>query len=170
MDFEKLIREQEKMKSRIVLDRNSTRLKFVCGVDVSYSKREAYCCAVMWDIASHQLLDRSFVKRNKRDLFPYKPGFLCYREGDMMVDAIRALKKNPDVVLVDGNGILHPRKFGLACYVGVNLDVPTAGVAKKLLCGNVVGNDILLEGELVGRVVESKTGSKLYVSPGTEWM
>src|SRR5207253_5249682 len=94
---------------------------------------------------------------------PYVPGLLMLREADPIFQTVRMLKNDYDLLLVDGHGLLHPRKCGLACYVGVNLDKPTIGVAKSRLCGTIrLDGFIELRGEILGYSISKK----LYVSVG----
>jgi len=93
---------------------------------------------------------------------PYIPGLLMLREAEPIFQTIRALKNDYDLLLVDGHGQLHPRKCGLACYVGVTLDKPAIGVAKSRLCGTVRHDGFI---ELGGEVLGCLLG-KLYISVG----
>ena len=97
----------------------------------------------------------------------YLPGFLGFREGPLVVRAVMRLKTRPDVFLVDGHGRAHPRRFGLACHVGLALDAPTVGVAKSPFYGNVTGNNVHApNGRVVGKVLKAGSGKPYYVSTG----
>ena len=111
-----------------------------------------------------------------KPLFPYIPGFLSFRESPIVLTAFSKLSNEPDLLLVDGQGIAHPRRFGIASHLGVVLDIPTIGCAKSRLCGThkplattnagsyteLVHND-----EIIGAVVVTKDHvSPVYVSPG----
>lgn len=107
--------------------------------------------------------------------FPYVPGLLSFRESPLILAACEKLCSLPDLVLVDGQGIAHPRRFGLASHVGLFLDLPTIGCAKSILCGQhrPVGEEtgshaeLLDKGELVGAALRTKSGVKpIYVSVG----
>ncbi|MGV8075482.1 MAG: deoxyribonuclease V [Syntrophobacteraceae bacterium] len=107
--------------------------------------------------------------------FPYIPGLLSFREIPPLLDAYQKLERKPDILLCDGQGIAHPRKLGLASHLGLCLDIPTVGCAKKRLCGkheelpNSRGSyvPLLLGGEVVGYVFRSRDGVKpVYISPG----
>jgi deoxyribonuclease V len=110
-----------------------------------------------------------------RSDFPYVPGYLFFREGQAIVDVLRSLKQFPDVVLIDGQGIAHPRGIGSASHIGLLLDIPTIGCAKTRLVGNFQepgkqkGSWSLLEynGKATGAVVLTQDGIKpIFVSPG----
>jgi deoxyribonuclease V len=90
------------------------------------------------------------------------------RESGPILSTLKLLKENFDVLLIDGNGRLHPRKFGLACYVGIVLDKPTIGIAKSLLCGKIIGNLVKLDDEILAYVIEKKKGKKIFVSIGNK--
>ncbi len=107
--------------------------------------------------------------------FPYVPGLLAFRELPVLLEAFRRLERTPDLLLVDGQGCAHPRRFGIACHLGLLLDVPAIGVAKSRLTGEHVEPaaaagaraDLRDGGELIGAVVRTrKRGRPLYVSPG----
>jgi deoxyribonuclease V len=115
------------------------------------------------------------ITRNSTVGFPYIPGLLSFRE----LPAIRALLQDitilPDLLLCDGQGIAHPRRFGLACHLGVMFDVPTIGCAKTCLLGNgsepgMTRGDsapLMEQGEIVGCALRTRTQIKpVYVSPG----
>jgi deoxyribonuclease V len=99
--------------------------------------------------------------------FPYIPGLLAYREANAMMAAFGKVKADVDILMVDGFGINHPRMCGIATHIGVKLDMPTIGVGKSFLCGDLCDDYICQAGERVGKMVYS-AGSKrpVYVSPG----
>jgi len=107
--------------------------------------------------------------------FPYVPGLLSFREAPVLLQAFARLEKTPDVVILDGQGIAHPRGLGLASHVGLWLNVPCVGCAKSRLWGTFRELDrkagasapLTYQGEVIGRVVRSRTGAgPLYISPG----
>jgi deoxyribonuclease V len=111
------------------------RFRNVAGVDISYSRddRWAYAAAAVlsttnWSVVHSQRV-RLEVPR------PYEAGMLGYREGPLMIEVLTRLAVEPDLILVDGCGVAHPRRFGLACHVGYSLDFPTIGVAKTWPAG-----------------------------------
>ncbi|CAD5124222.1 DgyrCDS12517 [Dimorphilus gyrociliatus] len=114
-------------------------LQYVGGVDISFIKDDnVNACAafVVCRFPDMKVVHRdlSMVKLTK----PYIAGFLAFREADFLIEKIEKLRRDnlkifPQVVLVDGNGLLHPREMGLACHMGVILDMPFIGVAKNLL-------------------------------------
>jgi deoxyribonuclease V len=98
---------------------------------------------------------------------PYVPGLLMLREAEPIFRTLKQLNNDFDLLLIDGHGLLHPRKCGLACYVGVTLDRPTIGVAKKLLCGTVRSDSAIeLDGQILGHAIDIAGKKKLYVSAG----
>ena len=122
---------QERLSSRLILKTDVGRANLVAGADFSYHpKRELIAAAVVvgqmpeFDIieVANEILEARV---------PYIPGYLGFREGMAFIRAFRKLKVRPNVTLIDGNGIAHPRKMGLASYVGVILDIPTIGCAKS---------------------------------------
>jgi len=109
------------------------RVTRLVGCDAAYFNGTTVSAATLVDYDGLELLATKSLKERTR--FPYIPGLLAFREGPAVLRAIRALRAKSYVCLVDAHGLAHPRKFGLACLVGVALNRPTIGVAKSLLYG-----------------------------------
>ena len=106
--------------------------------------------------------------------FPYKPGFLWFREGPAILQAVKRVHSKPDVFMVNAHGIAHPRRFGCASHLGVVLGKPTIGVAGTRLCGQyerlparpVDSEPLWMDNKIVGFIIKPKEGKPIYVSPG----
>ncbi len=167
---------QQKLRQQVVLKPPSDfSPKLVAGTDVSYSRKEDifYAVVVILELPGLRLIERQVVIG--KTTFPYIPGLLSFREAPFLIEAIKKLKTKPDVILVDGQGIAHPRRMGLASHLGVCLDLPTIGCAKSRLIGEysavpeTPGEYSLLKdkGEDVGIVLRTRKGVKpIFVSPG----
>lgn len=141
--------------------------ELVAGVDVSYVGGVAFSAAVVMD-ESLDVLEVSTAET--RVEFPYVPGFFSYRELRPAMKALHGLS-GYDVLMVNGHGLAHPRGFGLASHIGVELKKPTIGVARRLLCGELDDPDadetlIKYSGKVIGAKITSPTGSPVYVSVG----
>ena len=116
---------------------NYNSIKSVAGVDVSYfnegNREWGIACAVLWDIHASTMEHHSFSKDVIK--FPYKPGYLGFREVNLIAKAIKFLPKLPDIIMCDGHGIIHPKRFGEAVQLGLALDISTIGVAKSFFIG-----------------------------------
>lgn len=123
---------QEELKQQLVTVNRSEEYQFIGGSDVSYIGDSGIGVVVVFD-RRFNLVDRAVIK--KKVDFPYIPGFLAFREVPLILEAYKSLKVKPDIVLVDGQGIAHPRGFGVASHLGVLLNIPTIGVAKNRLYG-----------------------------------
>ncbi len=135
----------------------------IAAVDVSYKGNMAMCAAVILDYVSLDLIKSTNIIEEIS--FSYVPGFFMLRESKPILHSLKKLGRNYDVLLIDGNGVLHPRQFGLACYVGLMVDKPVIGVAKNLLCGNVKDSKVYLKNRIVGYEL-NKNKKKFYVSVG----
>ncbi len=139
------------------------------GVDVSYWKDMAIAVAVTMDLSGRRVL--STDSYSILQLVEYRSGYLQIREGPVLLTLLNKVRE-PGIVLIDGNGILHPRRCGLASYVGVRLDLITIGVAKRLMCGTLCNRQqniayVIDKGETVGAAVWLNERSRpLYVSIG----
>lgn len=138
--------------------------RLICGVDVAYRGEDAVACAVL----AHGREIREISRYRSKPPFPYIPGLFYLREGPLILGALKGLKAKPDLVLIDGHGLAHPRRCGIACMIGLIYGAPTIGVAKSLLVGEVGGGriaEIRLGGEVVGYAVRGE-GGRFYISPG----
>lgn len=128
---------------------------------------------IVWDAETGMIVDRAWAQGPEE--FPYVPGLLSFREIPVLADAISRLGTEPNVWFVDGQGIAHPRRLGIAAHLGLLLDAPTIGIAKSRLCGTHEepgpergdASPLLHHGERIGTVLRTKRGSNpLIVSPG----
>lgn len=149
-----LRKEQEKLRKKLILE-DICVYKKVAGVDVSY--KNTHCIAVC-------VMENEIAITKEKTKFPYIPGYLYYRESRAMIKVIK--KICADVYLIDGNGILHPCCLGIASHIGVLLNIPTIGIAKKLLLGEIKGNKIFVHNEQRGWMIKREHFTPLYVSPG----
>jgi len=148
---------------------------FIAGVDIAVSKAEGMATGAVVVLQYPELrVVETKVARGRLD-FPYIPGLLSFREAPLTLDACQRLTVTPDLFLVDGQGIAHPRRLGLASHLGLFLDAPTIGCAKSLLCGShqVPGiepgsyAEVVDGSETIGAAVRTKLGVKpVYVSIG----
>ena len=159
MNYGDAIRLQKEVAKKVVSKDDFDRIDRVCGVDVAYSGDTAYCSAVVMEGRSVA----ETVDSQTAAMYPYVPGLLMLREAGPVLQTLGMLKSGFDLLLVDGHGLLHPRKCGLACYVGVTLDKPVIGIAKSRLCGTVRPDGFV---ELGGEVLGYAFSKKLYVSAG----
>ncbi len=163
-------RLSKKISDRDWLDHDAIR--HVAGVDVTFIEGHAIAQAVLLTYPGLELIE-SDISIQKID-FPYIPTFLMFREGKPAVRVLKRILKPNTVIFVDGSGLCHPRRFGLACYVGLSLSSPTIGVTKKPLTGifnlpESVGEscEIILNGDVVGKAVKTcKRCNPLFVSVG----
>ena len=132
-------KETDRLKSGLLADDSlnwiakGTDLKYIGGVDISFIKGDDVNACAAYVILKYPSLDVVYEDYEMIKLVaPYVPGFLAFREVDHLIGLIRRATIAADLIFVDGNGILHPHEFGLACHLGVRLGVPTVGVAKKL--------------------------------------
>ncbi len=169
----RLQEEQREVAKRMVLCPLPEDGK-IGAVDVAYRGDEAVAAFVL---ADHRGEPLDFLISRTPARFPYIRTYLSYRELPAYLTALKEAEEKglfPDILLVDGNGILHPRRAGIATHLGVLLDLPTVGVAKGHLCGDVntegmvIGEwrPVLLEGEVVGGAIRTGRNRTLFVSPG----
>jgi len=133
-------------------------------MDAAYEGDTAFVAASVWDAVNKEIAETVTIVNGVSN--KYVPGFLGFREGPLLVKIAEKILQKPDVFLIDGQGVAHPRRFGLACHVGLALDRPTIGVAKSRLYGKSDDSNILdPEGEVIGRILTAQN-RKFYVSVG----
>jgi deoxyribonuclease V len=164
---------QRELAARVVREDRLGEVRSVAGVDVGFGDGLTRAAVAL---LSYPALELLAVSRSERPTtFPYVPGLLSFREAPAVLDAYEALGSEPDLLVVDGHGYAHPRRFGIACHLGVLLDKPTIGCAKSILVGRHgdLGDepgavaDLVDRGEVVGLAVRTKAGVKpVYVSVG----
>ncbi len=131
---------QNALRSRVRLAGDPRRVRRVAALDASAKRGEGlFAVAVLWDRARQQPLAAASAHVPEKELFPYVPGYLSFREAEAYLRAIAALPESPEALLVDGQGIAHPRGLGIAAHLGVHLDLPAVGVAKRRLFGEPAG-------------------------------
>lgn len=165
--FEKL---QEKLSTLVKIDRFEVEEGLlVCGLDASYKGTEGVASAVVVRLGEDSPISQSLFRG--KIYFEYVPGLLYLREAPLLLGAFNKLPVKPDLLLIDGHGLAHPRRGGLASIMGVLTDTPSIGVAKNLLTGSVrwenstIGK-LEVAGECVGMAFKNSKGRIFYASIG----
>ncbi|MGH6655792.1 MAG: deoxyribonuclease V [Actinocrinis sp.] len=168
--------EQERLRPLMRPDGVSVNdVRLVAGVDVSYAKDESIVAGavVVLDARTRDVVESATAIRPVE--FPYVPGLLAFREIPALLDALAKLRTAPDAIVCDGYGLAHPRRFGLACHLGVLVDVPTLGVAKTAFIGEYTQpapergawSPLIDQDDTVGRVLRTQPNVKpVFVSTG----
>jgi len=166
---------QQKLAAQVSKRSEVNTPRFIAGVDISTGKGEGVATAAVVVLNYPELrVIETKVARGKLEL-PYIPGLLSFRESPLTLAACQKLTTTPDLILVDGQGIAHPQRLGLASHLGLFLNTPTIGCAKSLLCGShetpetEPGNytEVVDRGEIIGAALRTKLRVKpVYVSIG----
>lgn len=174
IDMERALKIQIGLKKGLVLS-GRLRISLVAGADVAYSRdgNRLYGAVVVMEYPGLKPSEERVVSDEVS--FPYRPGLLFFREGPVLIRALKQLKKTPDIIILDGHGIAHPRGIGIASHMGILLDIPTIGCAKGRLCGEEepvaemrgsVGY-VKMDGRVIGARVRTRDGIRpVYVSQG----
>ncbi len=163
MSYPEAIKLQEELAKKVITKDSVSEIKNVCAVDVSYKDDVAFSSAVVINKKTMEVVE--YINTQTAVKYPYVPGLLMLREAEPVMSALKLLKNDFELLLVDGHGQLHPRRCGLACYLGIILNKPTIGVAKSLLCGTIKENFVELDGKKLGAVIGNKQ-KKIFVSVG----
>lgn len=170
------VAEQDRLRAIVEPDGPApTPLRLIAGLDVAYAVDESRVAGAVCvlDAETLELVETATALRPVD--FPYIPGLLAFREIPALLDALAGLEHTPDVLVCDGYGLAHPRRFGLASHLGVLTGVPTFGVAKTAFIGEYrepgvergAASDLVADGEVVGRVLRTQRGIKpVFVSAG----
>lgn len=181
--------EQQQQLRQFVITRDAlpTTIQTVAGVDVAYAKEENRLVAAVVVLDARTLKPVQIASHEGEATFPYIPGLFSFRELPPVLEALRKLAIPPDLIVCDGQGLAHPRRFGLACHLGVVTGIPTIGCAKTRLLGThgFLGpnrgdcQDLVEEEEVIGQALRTQIGKNpVFVSVGhkvsletaTEWV
>ena len=166
---------QLSLAKRVVNESKVANLRLVAGIDISSPNAQGVAKGAVVVLHYPELRIVEVKVAEDKIAFPYVPGLLSFRESPLILAACEKLCNVPDLVLIDGQGIAHPRRFGLASHVGLFLDLPTIGCAKSILCGQhrPLGEEagsyaeLLDNGDIIGAALRTKSGVKpIYVSVG----
>jgi deoxyribonuclease V len=174
---EKAISVQILLRERSIYRRvmETEDIHSIAGADAAYTGDRVCAAAVTMTYPRLRVMETSCA--DSKVFFPYIPGLLAFREGPAIIKACRRLEKMPDMLLIDGHGRAHPRRFGMASQIGVILDIPAIGVARSLVIGSSSApgaergsvSPIIVEGEQIGMAVRTRESVKpLYVSVGNK--
>lgn len=167
---------QRELSRKVILTNEVGRPLTVAGADLSVMKsgNKLICGIILFSYPDLTEIEHVYTVSEER--FPYIPGLLAFREGPAIIETFGKLGRKPDLLIIDGQGIAHPRGFGIACHVGVLLGLPTMGIAKKKLYGTYNEPESMKgswsplmskEGGVIGSVLRTKDNTKpVFVSPG----
>jgi deoxyribonuclease V len=157
---------QRTMAQQVIEEDHLEEIKTIGGMDVSNNlfdpTHSIYAAVVVLD-PEKRIVEQSSLK--EKQTFPYRTGLLAFREAPALIRAFQGLKHKPSLIMVDGHGICHPRRLGIASHIGVLLDIPTIGVGKNILVGtpdavpeNAVGSKAYIrhKGKIVGALLRTK--------------
>lgn len=171
--FAQARRLQEQLRGQVVTHDRLGSVRRVAGADAHYVADQLCAAVVVMSFPDLAVVESALV--HQPIPFPYVPGLLSFREAPAILSALDRLSEKPDLLLVDGQGLAHPRRFGLACHVGVLSDTPTIGVAKSRLLGTYqepalkrgAWSPLADRGETIGAVLRTRTTVRpLFVSIG----
>lgn len=166
---------QEELRNKTILYDDFDKVESVAGVDVGFNKATNTGRAAIAVLRLNDLTVLETAVTELRLSFPYVPGLLSFREIPVILEALSKLQSQPDLLLCDGQGIAHPRRFGIACHLGILVDIPAIGVAKTRLIGTHGAvpekrgdwTELLDQDEIIGAVLRSRERVKpLFISPG----
>jgi deoxyribonuclease V len=169
------MRLQESLRQRVELQDRFGDIRYVAGADMAFDPETevAFAGVIVYRFPGLEEVERRMARRKLR--FPYVPGLLSFRESPVLLAAFARLRTEPDLILIDGHGHAHPRRFGIACHIGILFDKPTVGCAKSRLVGEhqepgeMAGSTtpLMLQGERIGVVLRTRDDVKpIYVTTG----
>ncbi len=166
---------QQRLAAQVSKRSEVTTPRFIAGVDISVGRRKGMATGAVVVLQYPELRVVEIKVAQGRLDFPYIPGLLSFRESPLTLAACQKLTITPDLILVDGQGIAHPRRLGLASHLGLFLNTPTIGCAKSILCGSHEApgaepgsyTEVVDRGEIIGVALRTKPKVKpVYVSIG----
>lgn len=172
--FQQAKEVQLKIAETLIISGEPKDIHIIAGADLAFSKNEqAFAAIVLLEYPSLKLLDTITGVEDVK--LPYVPGFLSFREAPLIIDLFEKLQLKPDLVMLDGQGIAHPRGLGIASHVGLFLGIPTIGCAKSRLVGKYEEpafkrgsySSLIYKEKKIGYVLRTRNGVKpVFISPG----
>ncbi len=172
--LQELTKQQQEMQESVIIQKPDFELQLIAGCDSSFIGEDTILSVfVLLTYPELEVLEK--VWHHGRVELPYIPGFLAFREAPNLLKAYEKLQQKPDLIMVDGHGISHPRRLGIATHVGLHLNKPTMGVAKKVLVGKYTEpasakgavSPLVYKNESIATVLRTKDNVKpVFVSPG----
>ncbi|MGE5172683.1 MAG: deoxyribonuclease V [Betaproteobacteria bacterium] len=164
---------QNRLREKVRISPLKTEPRYVAGLDAAFSGGRVFAAACLYLFPELCLVEQQSSVQELS--FPYVPGFLSFREGPAIIAALRKLSHRPDLILVDGQGIAHPRGIGIASSAGVLTGIPAIGCAKSRLLGEYENpgkkkgdwSPLMLENNIIGAVLRTRDNTRpLFISPG----
>jgi len=174
-DIKEATRIQDNLRHFIELKPSKKEYQLIAGADTAYSKRDGSVFAAVVVMRFPELVTVDRARAQSMVTFPYQPGFFVFREGPVLIKALQRLQTSPDVIMFDANGVAHEKGIGMASHLGLMLDIPSIGCAKKKLVGEHEDPDntlnatkpLLYKGRQVGSVIRTRVDVKpLFISAG----
>jgi len=169
------VRLQQELREQVRIQLPAHAIETIAGADISFNKysETVYAAIVVLRLSDLQTIETAGVVSTAK--FPYIPGLLSFREIPCLIEAWQKLQIEPDAIVLDGQGMAHPRRMGIACHAGLIFDRPAIGCAKSVLCGKFDDpfpergswSPMIHRGETVGAALRTKNRVQpVYVSPG----
>ncbi len=172
--LQRLRQQQQDMQQQIIIQKPEFDLKLIAGCDSSFIGEDTILSVfILLSYPALEVLEKVW-HHGPVDL-PYVPGFLSFREAPNLLKAYEKLQQKPDLIMVDGHGISHPRRLGIATHLGIHLNKPTMGVAKKVLVGKYTEpaatkgavSPLVYKNEIIANVLRTRDNvHPVFVSPG----
>lgn len=177
LSYAEAIALQKELAPRVEIVSVDTEPKIVAGLDCAFTKdgKRIIAAAIVMKLPSFDIIETKSACQKVQ--MPYIPGLLSFREAPACLEAIKKLENTPDLFLIDGQGIAHPRRLGLAAHIGLFINMPTIGCAKSRLIGEYDDppaekgswSPLMDKDQLIGAVVRTRSNVKpLFISPGNK--
>ena len=170
VNFQALCSEQKKLSEKLIYADSIDTLKsltLVGAISTVYGGNVLFTSIIVYDIKKQTVLEK--VSETSTTNMHYHTEFVSYREGPNCMKAFEKLNIKPDLFFVEGNGILHPRKMGLASHLGLLTDIPTIGISTSQVFGTRDGDAVIIHKEVVAKVLAAKDkANPIFVSPGNK--
>ncbi|MBS3136991.1 endonuclease V [Candidatus Woesearchaeota archaeon] len=165
MDKSRLIQEQKALAQKLILTDAIEESAIIAGASSVYTHDTIISVIIVYDIKENKVIEKKFTV--EKEAMPFHKDFICYRECSSLIKTFHALKNKPSLVFIEGVGILHPQKMGIASYFGLFADIPTIGVSSTKNFGMQEGDAVYYNKEILAKILITKENARpIYVSQG----